>query len=410
MSNRTITEEAVMQKRWHGLIADMDAEGIDCLLMHSTDRIYSSYLRYVTDSPVSLYPMSGLFSKQGISLIGHGVKGVPLFPVPSGEQKGGGSMHFHAGGVRMHSFVKDMIGVPACPTTTYVPDLWAEAIGELITKYRYKRIGIVGMSIVPYGIIRYLNHKLPALEFVDATALVDTRKCVKSKYELKQAEECARIIDEIMMAAPAVIRAGASLRDIGKRLRAMADGADCMDLNIMLGRHRSMPMFSEWIFTDDEIVQSDDCIELMVEVSSNVGFWGEAARVYCLGEPPERLIKTVELAFGMQQFAAGMLKPGVIPKEVYQKYCDRLVANGFPLEKRFFCHGQGYDVVEMPFIRPENEIPLAADSVVAIHPSMYDPKEEAGCFVCDNFVITEKGAVRLNKIPQQIIRVFNGTR
>lgn len=410
MSNRTITEEAVMQKRWHGLIADMDAEGIDCLLMHSTDRIYSSYLRYVTDSPVSLYPMSGLFSKQGISLIGHGVKGVPLFPVPSGEQKGGGSMHFHAGGVRMHSFVKDMIGVPACPTTTYVPDLWAEAIGELITKYRYKRIGIVGMSIVPYGIIRYLNHKLPALEFVDATALVDTRKCVKSKYELKQAEECARIIDEIMMAAPAVIRAGASLRDIGKRLRAMADGADCMDLNIMLGRHRSMPMFSEWIFTDDEIVQSDDCIELMVEVSSNVGFWGEAARVYCLGEPPERLIKTVELAFGMQQFAAGMLKPGVIPKEVYQKYCDRLVANGFPPEKRFFCHGQGYDVVEMPFIRPENEIPLAADSVVAIHPSMYDPKEEAGCFVCDNFVITEKGAVRLNKIPQQIIRVFNGTR
>lgn len=410
MSNRTITEEAVMQKRWHGLIADMDAEGIDCLLMHSTDRIYSSYLRYVTDSPVSLYPMSGLFSKQGISLIGHGVKGVPLFPVPSGEQKEGGSMHFHAGGVRMHSFVKDMIGVPACPTTTYVPDLWAEAIGELITKYRYKRIGIVGMSIVPYGIIRYLNHKLPALEFVDATALVDTRKCVKSKYELKQAEECARIIDEIMMAAPAVIRAGASLRDIGKRLRAMADGADCMDLNIMLGRHRSMPMFSEWIFTDDEIVQSDDCIELMVEVSSNVGFWGEAARVYCLGEPPERLIKTVELAFGMQQFAAGMLKPGVIPKEVYQKYCDRLVANGFPPEKRFFCHGQGYDVVEMPFIRPENEIPLAADSVVAIHPSMYDPKEEAGCFVCDNFVITEKGAVRLNKIPQQIIRVFNGTR
>lgn len=410
MSNRTITEEAVMQKRWHGLIADMDAEGIDCLLMHSTDRIYSSYLRYVTDSPVSLYPMSGLFSKQGISLIGHGVKGVPLFPVPSGEQKGGGSMHFHAGGVRMHSFVKDMIGVTACPTTTYVPDLWAEAIGELITKYRYKRIGIVGMSIVPYGIIRYLNHKLPALEFVDATALVDTRKCVKSKYELKQAEECARIIDEIMMAAPAVIRAGASLRDIGKRLRAMADGADCMDLNIMLGRHRSMPMFSEWIFTDDEIVQSDDCIELMVEVSSNVGFWGEAARVYCLGEPPERLIKTVELAFGMQQFAAGMLKPGVIPKEVYQKYCDRLVANGFPPEKRFFCHGQGYDVVEMPFIRPENEIPLAADSVVAIHPSMYDPKEEAGCFVCDNFVITEKGAVRLNKIPQQIIRVFNGTR
>ena len=71
MSNRTITEESVMQERWQRLIKDMEERGIDCLLMHSTDRIYSSYLRYVTDSPVSLYPMSGLFSKQGISLIGH---------------------------------------------------------------------------------------------------------------------------------------------------------------------------------------------------------------------------------------------------------------------------------------------------------------------------------------------------
>lgn len=410
MSNRTITEESIMQERWKKLIADMDAKGIDCLLMHSTDRIYSSYLRYVTDSPVSLYPMSGLFSKQGISLIGHGVKGVPLIPLPSEEHKENGSIHFHAGGVRMHSFVKDMVGVPACPTTTYVPDVWAEAIRELIVKYGYKHIGIVGMNIVPYGIVRYLCNKLPDLEFVDATALIDARKCVKSKYELKQAEDCARIIDELMMAAPAVIKAGISLRDIGKKLRAMADGLDCMDLNIMLGRHKSMPMFSEWIFTDDEIVESDDCIELMVEVSSNVGFWGEAARVYCLGEPPKKLVETVELAFRMQQFAAGILKPGAIPKEVYQKYCDGLVANGFPPEKRFFCHGQGYDVVEMPFIRPENDVPLVADSVVAIHPSMYDPKEQVGCFVCDNFIITEEGAIRLNKIPQHIIRVFNGAR
>ena len=410
MSNRTITDESVMQKRWNGLISDMEKAGIDCLLMHSTDRIYSSYLRYVTDSPISLYPMSGLFSGKGISLIGHGVKGVPLIPVPTDEHRDGTPMHFHAGGVRMHSFVKDMIGVPACPTTNYIPNIWAEAIGELIEKYGYKRICIVGMNTVPYGIVQYLKDNLKGLEFIDATALVDARKCIKSEYELHQAEECAAIIDEIMMAAPAVMKAGTTLREIGKKLRAMADGMDCMDLNIMLGKHKSMPMFSEWIFTDDEIVNAGDCIELMVEVSSNVGFWGEAARVYCLGEPSEKLVETVELAFRMQKFTADMIKPGVIPSEVYQKYCDELVKNGFPPEKRFFCHGQGYDVVEMPFVRPENDIPIEKNSVIAIHPSMYNPKEQVGCFVCDNFVINENGVKRLNRIPQEIIKVFSDVR
>lgn len=407
MSNRTISDEHVMQDRWENLMTDMEAENIDCLLMHSTDRIYSSYLRYVTDCPVSLYPMSGLFSKQGISLVGHGVKGVPLIPLPKEEQKKG-TMHFHSGGVRMHKFVKDLIGVPACPTTNYVPGLWAEAIGELIQKYGYKRIGIVGMNIVPVGIIKYLKEAIPELEFEDATDIVDKRKCVKSPYEIEQAKDCAKIIDEIMLAAPSVMKTGVSLRSVGKSLRAIADGLDCMDLNIMLGKHPTMPMFSEWIYTDDEIIAGDDCIELMVEVSSNVGFWGECARVFCMSEPPEKLEQMVALAFQMQDFTAERLLPGSIPNQIYREYCDELVANGFPPEKRFFCHGQGYDVVEMPFIRPENDIPIQADSVVAIHPSMYHAEKQAGCFVCDNFLITEYGAKRLNRVPREIIRVYGG--
>lgn len=183
MSNRTITDESVMQKRWNDLISDMEKAGIDCLLMHSTDRIYSSYLRYVTDSPISLYPMSGLFSGKGISLIGHGVKGVPLIPVPQ-MNIGMNTYAFHAGGVRMHSFVKDMIGVPACPTTNYIPNIWAEAIGELIEKYGYKRIGIVGMNTVPYGIVQYLKDNLKMVGFIDATALVDAEKVYKIRVRI----------------------------------------------------------------------------------------------------------------------------------------------------------------------------------------------------------------------------------
>ena len=65
-----------------------------------------------------------------------------------------------------------------------------------------------------------------------------------------------------------------------------------MDLNIMIGKHPTMPMFNEWPYTDEEIIKPDDCVELMVEVSSNVGFWGECARVYSKGEPPAAMSAT----------------------------------------------------------------------------------------------------------------------
>ncbi len=403
MSNRTISDEREMRRRWDGLIAEMDKAGIDCLFLYSTDRIYSAALRYVTDCPTTLYPLSGLFSKQGISLVGHGVKGVPLLPPPATEKVKG---QFHAGGVRVHDFIKDLIGVPACPTTNYAPDLWPEAVGELIRKYGYKRIGLVGMNTIPVGFANYFAQQMPDLELVDATAIVGNLKYQKSPYELELAERCVWTIDELMAAAPSVLKVGRDIREAGRKLRALADGLDCMDLNIMLGKHPTMPMFSEWPFTDEEVIQPGDCVELMVEVSSDVGFWGECARVYSMGEPDEKLLEMSALAFEMQDYMAGMLLPGAIPSEVFEKYCARLVELGFPPEKRFCCHGQGYDVVEVPFIRPENYEPLRENAFVAIHPSLYDPARGAGCFVCDNYLITQNGARRMNKTPREIIPVL----
>jgi len=142
-------------------------------------------------------------------------------------------------------------------------------------------------------------------------------------------------------------------------------------------------------------------------VSSRVGFWGECARVFCLGTPPPALEQTARLAFEMQEYLASLIVPGAIPSELFGKYCARLIENGFPAERRFVCHGQGYDVVESPFIRPENHTPLEAGAFIAIHPSMYDPANGTGCFVCDNYLLQDDGAKLLNKSPRNIIRVLS---
>jgi Xaa-Pro aminopeptidase len=406
MSNRTISDGKEMRQRWDALIAAMEKENIDCLLMYSTDRIFSAYLRYVTDYPTGLQPMAGLFSKEGISLVGHGVRGVPLYPPPIKEQKKG-EFQYLAGGMAQHDFVKDLVGLPVCATIRDLAHLWPEAISELIKKYGYKRIGLVGPSMIPISFNDYFIANMPELEFVDATSLVDDIKTVKSPYEIKQAQDCVWLIDEIMAAAPSVMKVGQTLREVGRKLRALADGKDSLDLSIMLGKHPTMPIFSEWNHTDEEILTPEDSIVLMVEISSNVGLWGECARVYSMGEPPTSLVDIVELNFSMQDYLASLIVPGAIPSEVFEKYSACLVENGFPPEKRYCAHGQGFDIIEYPLIRPEISIPLVENSFIAIHPSMYDPTRSTGCFLCDNYLITKDGAKIMSKTPREIILVYN---
>ena len=409
MSNRMITDQKEMERRWSALIAGMEKESVDSLFMYSTDRVYSAYLRYVTDFPTILYPMSALFSPKGISVIGHGSDEDALYPMAMEEDtQSDGKYHVFAGGLKFHDhFIIDNLAVPCAPTTIYASDLWPAKIAELIRKHGYQRVGLVGTSMIPTLFNEYFNKHLPDVEFVDSTWLVDNIKAVKSPYEIEVAKKCVRMIDEIMAAAPSIFKVGRSLRECGRKLRHLADDNDCMDLNIMLGKHPTMPMFDWWNFTDETIIEHDDCILLMVEVSDNVGFWGETARVFSMGEPDEQLVETVRVGFEIQDYIAGLMVPGAISSEVFNKASDFLVSKGFPAEKRFCAHGQGYDVVEMPVIRPENDAPLKEGMFVAIHPSLYIPAKSTGCFLCDNYLITKDGAQRMTTTPKEIIRVNN---
>ena len=395
-----------MQRRWDAILSAMDDRGIDCLFMWSTDRIFSAYLRYVTDYPTILYPLAALFSHKGISVFGHGAMGDDLYPPPTEGRTEEGKFHFIAGGIARHDFVLDNLAVPSAPTTIYAPNQLPEVIAGYIRKYGYRHIGIVGMSIVPVGFIRYFEETLSGVDFVDATRLVDDIKSVKSPYEIEVAKKCTQMVDEIILAAPSAMKPGLTVREIGRKIRRFADGMDCMDLNIMLGKHPTMPIFDNWEFTDEVPVQPGDCIELMVEVSNNVGFWSECARVYSLGEPCDELQKTVETAFDIQRHRASLMVPGAVSSQVFDEICKYLVSKGFPAEKRFIAHGQGYDVCEMPFIRPENPAELKENMFVAIHPSIYIPQKKTGCFVCDNFLITKGGAQIMNQVPAEILRVY----
>jgi Xaa-Pro aminopeptidase len=105
-----------------------------------------------------------------------------------------------------------------------------------------------------------------------------------------------------------------------------------------------------------------------------------------------------------QDYTVGLLKPGASCREIFAAYNDYMRAHGFAPESRLHCHSQGYDVVERPLIRNDEDMAIAPDMNIGIHPSVMSRTLFAT--ICDNFLTLPDGSVeRLHKAPREIVEL-----
>jgi Xaa-Pro aminopeptidase len=154
-------------------------------------------------------------------------------------------------------------------------------------------------------------------------------------------------------------------------------------------------------FFQNRQLQNGDQIMIMVEANGPGGFYGELVRTWCLGEPSRELMDLWEVSKKFQHYGASLLKPEASPAEIINQVNKYMAENGFPPEGRLFGHGQGYDLVERPALVPLETMKLKANMVVALHPILANSKAFAFC--CDDYLVTDSGAERLQKTPQEII-------
>jgi Xaa-Pro aminopeptidase len=64
-------------------------------------------------------------------------------------------------------------------------------------------------------------------------------------------------------------------------------------------------------------------------------------------------------------------------------------ARGLPPETRLYAHGQGYDMVERPLIRRDDDMKIAEGMNLAVHPGYETP--EFFAVICDNYIIGPDG-------------------
>jgi Xaa-Pro aminopeptidase len=302
--------------------------------------------------------------------------------------------------------VKERICLPYIPTLTRTNDMDAKAAADTLQKLNVKSLGVVAPAFVCAFMYNYLKENLPGVSMTYATDLVDEIKAVKSAEELEIIKETAKMQDIVWGAVPAMVRPGVTEYEVRSEIQRLLVNRGSEEQLIMIGSQPAgiaAPQKAD--FFQNRTLQDGDQVCIMPEVNGAGGFYCELGRTVCIGDAPKPLLDQWDFMVELQEETAKLLKPGAEPAKIFKFYNDELSKKGCPPDLRLFCHGQGYDLVERPSMRPEEDMIVKAGMNLAIHPMAMNADESAYGFCCDNFIVGDSGAYRIHKTPREVFIV-----
>lgn len=375
-----------LERRWSLVREAMKKEGIDSIVMQNDNQWLGGYVRYFTDLPSEqAYPYTVIFpANDEMTVISSGSASPP--PPPDWACRG----------------IKEKIGLSYFRAFHYTNNIDAEAIVNVLKRRNDKRVGMINLGLIPAATYLYMKEHLTEVELVDATDLVDEIKAVKSDDEIEYIRKCVEIQDIAAGAVSTILRPGIYEYEIRSELTRILTDLGSEEQWIMIGSDQTGVNTGQHpTFFQNRRIEKGDQVLIMIEVNGPGGYYGELGRTWCLGEPPKELLRCWDIALEAQKRAAALLKPGTKPGDLLMANNDFMVSKGFTGEGRLFAHGQGYDLIERPALRPDETMLLKAGMLIALHPIASN--DQAYAFCCDNFLIKENGSELLHKTPQKIL-------
>ena len=376
-----------LERRWAKVRAAMKAVAVDSLIIQNDNQYLGGYVRYFTDFPAfNAYPVSVIFpADEEMTIITHG--GPPSPPGPPDWAIRG---------------IKTRLAYPYFRTAYYTNKWDAEATVKTIKARGDKRVGVIGLGCMQVAYFDYVRENLPGVEFIDVTDTIDKIKAVKSEDELVFVRRAMETQDMAYAVLPTIVRPGKYEYQIRNEVIRILSDLGSEEQLVMIGSApqgnlaRHLPSFFQ-----NRRIEAGDSVIVMIEPNGPGGYYGELGRTFCLGAPSKEQIAVFDDAVAAQKFCAGLLKPGAKPAEIFRQSNEFWGKLGYPAEGRVFAHGQGYDLVERPLIRDEEEMELAAGMVFCVHP----PLAGKHAFAClwDDYLVTATGPERLHKTPQSLI-------
>lgn len=268
-----------------------------------------------------------------------------------------------------------------------------EVFDEVFENKRLDRIGIVGMSTMPYGVYKSLVDDIKNIQLIDITSDYEKLRIIKSQYEIDLIQKSTDITVEAFKTMHSAIKEGVSEIYIA----GIADGTmRTLGANwfgfktIVAAEERSngvVPTASQRILKNGEMVLTGCSARYE-------GYASAAAASVIVGKQPTKeqkdYMKMIAEAFIITR---GMLKPGMVGKENYAKI-KKYFADKGGYEKYVVCpfvHTCGLHEAEAPFFGPSSTDVIEPNMYINIDVSLFNVPELNGCRFETGYIITEKG-------------------
>ena len=370
--------QAELMRRWKAVRRIMKDRNIDAIVMQNTNDWLGGYVKWFTDLPANNgYPRTVIFHADApMSLVEMG---------PSGKR-----LDF-ATDETLHRGVGEMLHTPSFTSVGYTDRDDARLAIEALRRHPNRSIGLITPGALPYAFLSALKEQFAATSFVDVTSDIDAIKAIKSEEEIALIRRTARLQDEVFTEVLKEIRPG--LRDIDVTSIAQRKGqALGSEQGIFLGGSSPLGIRSPFVprYMQGRTLKKGDHLSLLIEINGPGGFYTEIARTIVVGKASSELKDALAAVKAAQDHSLSLMKPGVPVGDIFAAHNVYMKQNGMPPETRLYAHGQGYDMVERPLIRNDDDMRLRQGMCLAVHPGYETPALFA--VICDNYMIEENGA------------------
>jgi Xaa-Pro aminopeptidase len=373
----TRISDAELVRRWSAVRRVMRDRGIDAVVMQNTNDWLGGYVKWFTDLPANNgYPRTVVFHADApMSVVEMGPSNVRRTFAPDET---------------LHRGVGLMLQTPSFTSIGYTDRDDVRLAIEALRAHPHRSIGLITPGALPYAFVSALKEELAASSFVDISADIDAIKAIKSAEEIGLIRRTAELQDAVFAEVLKEIRPG--LRDVDVTSIAQRKGQTLgSEQGIFLGGSSPLGIRSPFVprYMQGRSLQKGDHLSLLIEINGPGGFYTEIARTVVLGKASSGLKDGFAAVKAAQEYSLSLMKPGAPVKEIFEKHNAYMTRNGMPAESRLYAHGQGYDMVERPLIRQDDDMTLQQGMCLAVHPGYETPSLFA--VICDNYMIEAHG-------------------
>src|SRR3954463_13225114 len=330
-----------LERRWAAVRKEMEARGIDALVMQNSSDWLGGYVKWFTDVPAhNDYPRNVIFHRSDLmTVVEMGAR--------DGRNKPDGNDPLNPG-------VGEFIYSPSFFSVNYTHDYDAAFIAQELKRRGYKTIGWVGRGRLQYDLVRVVQEQVTGATVVDATDFVDRIKAIKSAEEIALIRRAAAMQDAQFAKVLAAIKPG--VRDSDLAALAQYEG-ELLGSEQGLFRCSSAPLGEPAILRgrhyQGRVMQRGDYMTLLIENNGPGGHYAELARTFVFGKASQELRDAFAVCVEAQKHTVKNLKIGAAPASIYASHNDYRGSRGAPPELRLYGHSQGYALVERPLLRSD---------------------------------------------------------